>query len=75
MLPPRGFGAELLLSCQRCTHFTTVLTLTSNRSAASRRDAPISTAWITRTRRSAEYDFGIANPRKRRINARRLAHS
>jgi hypothetical protein len=28
-LPPRGFGAALLLSRQRCSHFTAELTLTS----------------------------------------------
>ena len=43
-LPPRGFGAALLLSCQRCTHFIAELTLTSKRSAVSCRDAPLSTA-------------------------------
>jgi hypothetical protein len=44
-------------------------------SAASRRDAPVSTASITRSRRSPEYDFGIAHPPHRRINAQRLAHT
>src|SRR6266700_2955369 len=53
-LPPRGFGAALPLSCQRCSHLTAELTLTSKRSAASYRDAPNSTASITRSRRSAE---------------------
>src|SRR6476661_7661854 len=53
-LPPRGFGTALLLSCQRCSHFTAELTLTSKRSAVSRRDAPPSTASITRSRRSPE---------------------
>ena len=43
---------------------TAEATLTSKRSAASCRDAPISTASITRSRRSAEYDFGIARLRK-----------
>jgi hypothetical protein len=43
MLPPRSFGAALLLSRQRCSHFTAELTLTSKHSAASRRDAPVST--------------------------------
>jgi hypothetical protein len=33
--PPRGFGAALLCSHQRCTHFTADATLTSNRSALS----------------------------------------
>jgi hypothetical protein len=54
MLPPRSFGAALLLSCQRCSHFIAELALTSKRSAASRRDAPVSTASITRSRRSPE---------------------
>src|SRR5580693_6654174 len=63
-LPPRAFGAALLLSCQRCNHLTAEATLTSKRSAASCRDAPISTASITRSRRSAEYDLGIVRLRK-----------
>src|ERR1700676_4960086 len=54
MLPPRGFGAALLFLRQRCSHFTADATLTSKRSAASRRDAPVSTASITRSRRSQE---------------------
>ena len=37
-----------------CSHFTADATLTSKRSAASRRDAPVSTAVITRSRRSRE---------------------
>jgi hypothetical protein len=53
-LPPRGFGAALLLSRQRCSHLIAELTLTSNRSAASRRDAPLATVSITRSRRSPE---------------------
>ena len=39
---------------QRCSHFTAELTLNSKRSAASRRDAPISTASITRSHKSPE---------------------
>jgi SSS family solute:Na+ symporter len=55
ILPPRGLGAALRLSFHRCTHLTAELTLMSKRSAASRRDAPsISTASITRSRRSPE---------------------
>ena len=54
MLPPRGFGVALLVWRQRCSHFTAEATLTSKRSAASRRDAPASTASITRSRRSPE---------------------
>src|SRR5215471_15794285 len=49
------------------------LTLISNKSAASRRDAPASTVPITRSRRSPEYDCGIVAPH-RRINANRLPH-
>src|SRR6266511_3433683 len=64
-LPPRGFGAALRLSFQRSTHLMDELALMSKRSAASRRDIPsTSTASITRSRRSPEYDFGIASPRK-----------
>jgi hypothetical protein len=40
MLPPRGLGAALFLSRQRCNHFIAELTLTSKRSAASRRESP-----------------------------------
>ena len=47
-----GFAAALLLSRQRCSHLTAELTLTSKRSAASCRDVPVSTASITRSRRS-----------------------
>ena len=64
-LPPRGFGAALRLSSQRCSHRTAELALTPICSAASRRDAPISTLSITRSRMSPEYDFGIASPRTR----------
>src|SRR5580693_8872695 len=42
-------GAPLLIP--GCSHFTADATLTSKRSAASRRDAPVSTAVITRSRR------------------------
>jgi hypothetical protein len=48
---PIAIGAALLRSRQRCSHFTAELTLTSKHSAASRRDAPVSTASITRSRR------------------------
>src|SRR6516164_8765079 len=64
-LPPRGFGAALLLSLQRCIHLTTELTLTPKCSAASCRDAPASTISIARSRKSQEYDFGIVTPRVR----------
>jgi hypothetical protein len=53
-LPPRGLGLALPLSRQRCIHLIAELTLISKRSAASRRDAPISTASITRSRKSLE---------------------
>src|SRR5215475_5818975 len=55
VLPPRGFGAALPVSFQRCSHLTPELALMPNRSAASRRDAPsTSTASITRSRKSQE---------------------
>ena len=60
--PPRGFGAALLLAPQRCNHLIAELVLMSKCSAASRRDAPLATASITRSRRSPEYDLGIAPP-------------
>src|ERR1700716_254837 len=53
-LPPRGFGAALPTSRQRCSHLTDELALLSKRSAASRREAPVSTASITRSRKSPE---------------------
>jgi hypothetical protein len=48
MLSPRGFGAVLLLSFQRCIHLITELTLIPKCSVTSRRDAPASTISITR---------------------------
>ena len=42
-------GGAPLFRYQRCSHFTADATLTSKRSAASRRDAPVSTAVITRS--------------------------
>ena len=39
-LPPLGLGAMLPVSCRRCIHLIAELGLTSNHSAASRRDAP-----------------------------------
>ena len=63
-LPPRGFGSLERSSRQRCTHLMAELTLISNKSAASRRDAPASTVPITRSRRSPEYDCGIVGPPK-----------
>src|SRR5215471_16418376 len=61
-LPPRGFGSLDPSSRHRCTHLMAELTLISNNSAASRRDAPASTVPITRSRRSPEYDCGIVGP-------------
>ena len=46
------------------THLTAELALTSKRSVASRRDAPISTGLIMHSRSSPEQGFGIPNPRK-----------
>jgi hypothetical protein len=64
MLPPVGLAATLPVSCQRCIHLTAELALTSKRSAASRRDAPVSTASSTRSRKSKEQGFGIDRPPK-----------
>ena len=49
MLPPVGLAATLPVSCQRCSHLIAELALTSNQSAASRRDAPAITASSTRS--------------------------
>lgn len=58
-LPPHGLGAHLPSRSQDCSHLTAELALTSNRSAASRREAPSPTAAITRSRKSAEQALGI----------------
>jgi hypothetical protein len=49
----------LPVSCRRCIHLIAELGLTSNHSAASRRDAPDSTASTTRSRNSKEHGFGM----------------
>src|SRR5207342_1524210 len=72
MLPPLGLGAMLPVACRRCIHLIAELGLTSNQSAASRRDAPYSTASTTRSRNSKEHGFGIDPPSKTRINARQI---
>src|SRR5271156_919124 len=72
MLPPVGLAATLPVSCQRCSHFTAELELTSMHSAASRRDAPAITASSRRRRKSKEQGFGI--DRLPRINAVRFAY-
>jgi hypothetical protein len=64
-----------LFLLQRCSNLTAELALISKRSATSRRDAPsISAASITRSRKSPEYDLGIAHTPQKRINVQRLAH-
>src|SRR5271157_4872131 len=72
MLPPVGLAASLPVSCQRCSHFTAELALTSMYSAASRRDVPAITASSRRRRKSKEQGFGI--DRLPRINAVRFAY-
>ena len=72
MLPPLGLGAMLPVARRRCIHLIAELGLTSNQSAASRRDAPDSTASTTRSRNSKEHGFGIDPPSKIRINARQI---
>ena len=59
MLPPLGLAAMFPVSCRRCIHLIAELGLTSNHSAASRRDAPDSTASTTRSRNSKEHGFGM----------------
>ena len=61
---PLGLGAMLPVACRRCIHLIAELGLTSNQSAASRRDAPDSTASTTRARNSKEHGFGIDPPSK-----------
>jgi len=62
----------LPVACRRCIHLIAELGLTSNQSAASRRDAPDSTAFTTRSRNSKEHGFGIDPPSRIRINAARF---
>ena len=62
VLPPRGLAAQHPVSRKHLTHLTAALGLISNCSAASRREAPLSTRAMTRPRISAEYAFGIVRP-------------
>ncbi|MGA8616672.1 MAG: hypothetical protein WB760_34235, partial [Xanthobacteraceae bacterium] len=64
MLPPLGLGAMLPVSRRRWIHLIAALALTSKHYAASRRDAPDSTASTTRSRNSKEHGFGIDPPPK-----------
>jgi hypothetical protein len=52
VLLPLGFALALRVS-RRCNHLTAELALRPKLSAASRRDAPASTASITRSRKSS----------------------
>jgi hypothetical protein len=52
----------LPVASRRCIHLIAELGLTSNHSAAARRDAPDSTASTTRSRNSKEHGFGIDPP-------------
>src|SRR5215813_2014349 len=54
VLPPLSFALAFPVSYQRCNHLTAELALRLKLSAASRRDAPATTASITRSRKSAE---------------------
>lgn len=72
VLPPLGLASTLPVSLQRRHHRITELTPTSNTSATSRRDAPLSTASTARSRKSVEYGFGI-DLAPRRINFSRFA--
>ena len=54
VLPPRGLAAQLPVVRYAATHLIAELALTSNSSAASRREDPLSTLAITRPRISAE---------------------
>jgi hypothetical protein len=75
LLPPLGFALTLPVSRQRRHHLTAELGLSCKFSAASRRDAPDSTASITRSRRSSEYGFGIDRaPKTESVPADSLTH-
>src|SRR5262249_2728464 len=63
-LPPRGLAVQRPVSRKHWTQIIAVLALTSNSSAAARRDAPLSTSAIPRARMSSEYAFGIPQPPK-----------
>lgn len=58
--------------CQRCSYLTAELALTSKRSAASRRVAPVKTPSRTRSRRSRTW---LRHRSLHRINAARLAQA
>ena len=73
MLPPLGFGAMLPVACRRCIHLTAGLGLTSNHSAASRRDAPDSAASTTRRRNSRSMASALM-PSRIQINATTFAY-
>jgi hypothetical protein len=62
VLPPRGIGSQVPSSRKRCTHLIAELTLTSNCSAASRRDPPPCTKRMTRTLSSPGYGPCIGQP-------------
>src|ERR1700758_3289092 len=65
----------LPVAWRRCIHLIAELGLTSNHSAASRRDAPDSTAFTTRSRNSKEHGFGIDPPSTTRLNAARFNYT
>ena len=59
--PPEGFGSSRPLVPAAFTSFTTKDTDTSKWLAAARREWPASTNPATRSRKSREYGFGMAN--------------
>src|ERR1700722_15885969 len=62
VLPPLGMGSKVPFSRKRCTHRIAELTLTSNCSAASRRDPPSCTKSMTRVLNSPGYGSCIGQP-------------
>jgi hypothetical protein len=64
LLPPVGFALALPVSRHRCNHFTAKLGHRLNLSAASRRDAPASTASITRSRNHQNMASALLGPPK-----------
>jgi hypothetical protein len=61
VLAPRGFAAQLPVSRKHFTHLIAVLALISKCSAASRREAPLSTP-NEASPDTAEYALGIVRP-------------
>src|SRR5262249_36010343 len=73
-LPPRGLAVQRPVSRKHLTQIIAVLALTSNSSAAARRDAPLSTS--ANPSRPHVFRIGLRHrpASQNRINADRLSH-